>query len=83
MHVPQEFPKWKYHRELPARIVDNAEQEAALGNGWADTPAAFAEPAVEAAAETQTAPETQAQAVEESKPAKQPKAPKQPKQAKS
>jgi hypothetical protein len=39
----QEYPKWKYHRTLPARTVNDPEQEAALGDGWADTPAVFAE----------------------------------------
>jgi hypothetical protein len=34
----QEFPKWKYHGELPARIVNDPEQEAALGDGWVDHP---------------------------------------------
>jgi hypothetical protein len=38
------FPCWRYHRTLPARIVYSAEEEKALGEGWADTPAAFLEP---------------------------------------
>jgi hypothetical protein len=35
------YPKWKYHRTLAACIVADAIAEAALGEGWADTPAAF------------------------------------------
>ena len=34
----QEFPKWKYHRDHKAKVVQNAEEEAALGSGWYDTP---------------------------------------------
>jgi hypothetical protein len=37
-YVYQEFPKWKYHPTLPARIVQNAEEEKALGKGWYNTP---------------------------------------------
>ena len=54
MYVPQEFPKWKYHPTSPARMVHDPEQEAALGEGWADTPAAF-EPAAEAEATPEAA----------------------------
>ena len=35
------YPRWKYHRTLPAVIVEDPEAEADLGEGWADTPAAF------------------------------------------
>jgi hypothetical protein len=38
MDLSREFPKWKYHRSLPARMVNDPEQEAALGAGWADHP---------------------------------------------
>lgn len=38
------FPSWRYHRTLEPRIVRDAAEDAALGEGWADTPAAFAEP---------------------------------------
>ena len=34
----QEFPKWKYHPKHAARIVQNAEEEKALGRGWVNTP---------------------------------------------
>lgn len=50
-----EFPKWKYHRTKSPVVVNNPEQEAALGEGWADHPNAFvgpppAEPASESPA---------------------------------
>lgn len=35
------FPKWKYHAQLAAVIVHSADEETALGEGWADSPAAF------------------------------------------
>lgn len=35
------FPKWKYHREQEARVVNDAAAEAALGAGWVDSPALF------------------------------------------
>ncbi len=34
----QNFPKWVFHRELPARIVQDAKELAALGEGWAQEP---------------------------------------------
>lgn len=34
-----EFPKWKY-RERQSVIVENAEEERALGPGWVDDPQA-------------------------------------------
>ena len=41
-------PKWKYHRTAPAKIVEHAEEEAALGSGWVDSPAHLeAEPEAE------------------------------------
>ena len=36
-----EYPRWKYHWAKEPRIVQSPEDEAALGGGWADTPAAF------------------------------------------
>ena len=54
----QEFPKWKYHRTLSAKLVSDPEQEAALGEGWVDNPGVFNQPvevgpsAVEPLAET-------------------------------
>lgn len=37
-----EFPKWLYHATEEPVIVNDPAEEAALGGGWADTPAAFA-----------------------------------------
>lgn len=38
----KEYPKWLYHRTLPATIVHDSKAElACLESGWADTPAAF------------------------------------------
>jgi hypothetical protein len=34
----QEFPKWKYHPQLAAVIVNNKIEEKALGSEWYDTP---------------------------------------------
>jgi hypothetical protein len=44
-----QYPKWKYHRTLDACIVQDPAEEAALGDGWADTPAVFSEPEPEPA----------------------------------
>ena len=33
-----EFPKCKYHAHHEAVVVDNAEDEAKLGEGWQDVP---------------------------------------------
>ena len=35
------YPKMKYHWTKEPVIVNNADEGAALGGGWADTPAAF------------------------------------------
>lgn len=37
------YPRWRYHRTLPARIVATVEDDRALGEDWANTPAAFYE----------------------------------------
>ncbi|HXG71324.1 MAG TPA: hypothetical protein VNJ04_12030 [Gemmatimonadaceae bacterium] len=34
-----QYPSWLYHATEPARIVESAEEEAALGPAWSDTPA--------------------------------------------
>ncbi|SRR5258708_21387478 len=34
----QEFPKMKYHPKHEPRIVQNAQEEKALGRGWASSP---------------------------------------------
>ena len=36
-----EFPKVKYHKDKKPVVVKDAEEEKALGSGWADSPAAF------------------------------------------
>lgn len=42
-----EFPKWKY-KGAKAKLVQNADEESALGDGWGDQPSdASAEPAVD------------------------------------
>ena len=38
MYVYQEFPKWKYHPSKEAVVVENHEQEKALGADWFDHP---------------------------------------------
>jgi hypothetical protein len=43
-YVYQEFPKWKYHPKHDAKIVQNAEEEKALGRGWVDRPIRPKEP---------------------------------------
>ena len=35
------YPSWRYHRTEAAKIVHSEEEDQALGEGWADTPAAF------------------------------------------
>jgi hypothetical protein len=37
------FPKYKYHASGQSIVIDNAEDEANLGEEWQDSPAAFAE----------------------------------------
>lgn len=41
-----EFPSFRYHATLPPVIVNDPEEESKLGDGWADTPAAFDVPEV-------------------------------------
>ena len=38
MYVFVEFPKWKYHPTKEPVVVDNADQEQALGKDWFDRP---------------------------------------------
>jgi len=40
----QEFPKWMYHKDLAAVIVQDPQQQDDLGKDWAESPAAFNEP---------------------------------------
>lgn len=35
------YPSWRYHKTKEPVIVHSAEDEKALGKGWADTPAKF------------------------------------------
>lgn len=34
-----EYPRWKYHPTEPARIVQDADEESGLGEGWVNSPA--------------------------------------------
>jgi hypothetical protein len=40
----QEFPKMKYHPKLGTKIVQNSQEEKALGKGWYNNPGAFPKP---------------------------------------
>ena len=33
-----EYPKWLYHKSLPAAIVQNKDEHDALGEGWFEHP---------------------------------------------
>ncbi len=44
-YIYQEFPKCKYHTTLPVKVVQNAEEEKALGRGWYNNPAEAAKAA--------------------------------------
>jgi hypothetical protein len=35
-----QFPVWRYHATADPRLITSAEEHEALGEGWADTPAA-------------------------------------------
>jgi len=39
--VKRVYPSWRYHRTKPAVMVKDPNEEADLGEGWADRPAAF------------------------------------------
>jgi hypothetical protein len=41
LYIPRPFPKVKYHWTQNPVTVKSAEEEEALGGGWADTPVAF------------------------------------------
>jgi hypothetical protein len=43
-YIYQEFPKWKYHPTLNAKIVQNSEEEKALGKGWYNNRNEFPKP---------------------------------------
>lgn len=63
-----EFPKWKYHAELPAQIVECAEAELSLGEGWQDLPV------VAGAEAAEEAPKAQEPKAEPAKRGRKPKA---------
>ena len=35
------YPSWRYHRTEKPRLVRNSAEDAALEDGWEDTPAKF------------------------------------------
>lgn len=37
----QRYPKWKFHRTERAKVVQNEEEDKALGPDWAESPADF------------------------------------------
>lgn len=41
------FPRWRYHRVLPGKIVMTAEENEILGDEWEDSPAAFESEVIE------------------------------------
>lgn len=55
--VVTQYPRWKYHKKYPqGLLINNEEEEAALGDGWHDSPAAFGvetHPSVDAKDEVQ------------------------------
>jgi hypothetical protein len=40
-YIPLPYPAWRYHREHSPLIVQNEDEDRALGEGWAASPAAF------------------------------------------
>ena len=48
-YVPISYPRWKYSPTQPPVIVADPTSEAALGDGWYDTPNFPAEPDLGAA----------------------------------
>jgi hypothetical protein len=41
--LKKKYPSWRYHLTAPPTLVHNPEEDADLGEGWADTPRAFQE----------------------------------------
>jgi hypothetical protein len=39
--MQQVFPTWRYHRTHDPKVVHSADELAALGGEWKDSPAAF------------------------------------------
>jgi hypothetical protein len=40
-YTPQKYPGWRYHRSGKSIVINDAESEAALGEGWSDSPGTF------------------------------------------
>lgn len=38
---PSAYPSWRYHATKPAVVVNDEDEDSRLGEGWADSPAAF------------------------------------------
>lgn len=48
-YKPIPYPAWRYHATEAAKVVQTAEEDAALGSGWSKSPsAAKSEPKPEA-----------------------------------
>lgn len=47
----QNYPKWIFHKTLPAKIVETKEEHDAQGPEWKETPAAFSEEQTQASEE--------------------------------
>lgn len=41
MNELSSYPKWKYHPEKEAVVIESIQEEKELGPGWFDSPAAF------------------------------------------
>jgi hypothetical protein len=61
------YPKWLYHETQPPVLVQDPEEHAALGEGWEETPAAFAGKPAEEPAQEQTEPGSNEPAAEPKK----------------
>jgi hypothetical protein len=55
--MSNQFPSVRYHCTLPPVVAKSQEEVDALGKEWADTPAAFDEPAPEPEPEPEPAEE--------------------------
>lgn len=42
--MPEQYPKWLYHRTEPAVIVNDPDEQSALGDGWGEAPFVADEP---------------------------------------
>lgn len=57
-----DYPSYRYHATEEPRIVQDADEEKALGAGWADSPAAFAPSDADTEAEIELSAEDDAPA---------------------